>query len=325
MNDTRLNLNETSGSDRSRRPARGRRLVTAAGCALVAAALATGALGCSKAAQITVAPDGVSVDDGTNAITYVLPATASQAEAQDGAEQAQEAQQTQQKEAAQAAETGTITVSGSDSVVTTPDMAELSLGVRIQSEKASDAQTEAAETIAAVKEAIVALGVSEDDISTSSLYLNPRYDWSGSTETIVGYEMNVTLSIENLPVAQVGTVISAATAAGANSVGNASYYCSDYDALYQEALASALTMARGKAQAIAETEGGVLGDAVSVTEGYDSQQYRASAATGSSYDAVTTEAAAKDEESASFDVDPGTIEIEAEVTVQYSVTYANEA
>lgn len=322
MNDTRLNLNETSGSDRSRRPARGRRLVTAAGCALVAAALATGALGCSKAAQITVAPDGVSVDDGTNAITYVLPATASQAEAQDGAEQAQEAQQ---EEAATTAETGTITVSGSDSVVTTPDMAELSLGVRIQSEKASDAQTEAAETIAAVKEAIVALGVSEDDISTSSLYLNPRYDWSGSTETIVGYEMNVTLSIENLPVAQVGTVISAATAAGANSVGNASYYCSDYDALYQEALASALTMARGKAQAIAETEGGVLGDAVSVTEGYDSQQYRASAATGSSYDAVTTEAAAKDEESASFDVDPGTIEIEAEVTVQYSVTYANEA
>ena len=322
MNDTRLNLNETSGSDRSRRPARGRRLVTAAGCALVAAALATGALGCSKAAQITVAPDGVSVDDGTNTITYVLPATASQAEAQDGAEQAQEAQQ---EEAATTAETGTITVSGSDSVVTTPDMAELSLGVRIQSEKASDAQTEAAETIAAVKEAIVALGVSEDDISTSSLYLNPRYDWSGSTETIVGYEMNVTLSIENLPVAQVGTVISAATAAGANSVGNASYYCSDYDALYQEALASALTMARGKAQAIAETEGGVLGDAVSVTEGYDSQQYRASAATGSSYDAVTTEAAAKDEESASFDVDPGTIEIEAEVTVQYSVTYANEA
>ena len=322
MNDTRLNLNETSGSDRSRRPARGRRLVTAAGCALVAAALATGALGCSKAAQITVAPDGVSVDDGTNAITYVLPATASQAEAQDGAEQAQEAQQ---EEAATTAETGTITVSGSDSVVTTPDMAELSLGVRIQSEKASDAQTEAAETIAAVKEAIVALGVSEDDISTSSLYLNPRYDWSGSTETIVGYEMNVTLSIENLPVAQVGTVISAATAAGANSVGNASYYCSDYDALYQEALASALTMARGKAQAIAETEGSVLGDAISVTEGYDSQQYRASAATGSSYDAVTTEAAAKDEESASFDVDPGTIEIEAEVTVQYSVTYANEA
>ncbi len=335
MNDTRLKLNENGGTEArsgfdedgrpmgvtgrtgarargGKAPAGGRRLAATAGCALLAAALATGALGCTKAAQVTVAPDGVSVDDGTNAITYVLPATGSRTEARQGAAEA-------------VAETRTVTVSGSDSVVATPDMAELSIGVRVQNEKASEAQREAAETVEAVKKAVVALGVPEEDVSTSSLYLNPRYDWSSSSETIVGYEMSVTLAVKNLPVAQVGAVVTAATAAGANTVGNASYYCSDYDALYRQALTSALSMARGKAEALAKAEGGALGDALSVTEGRDSQFYRNSAAMGSTYDATAEAAAEGDAKGASFDVDPGTVEIEAEVTVQYGVTYAGAA
>lgn len=214
----------------------------------------------------------------------------------------------------------TVTVTGTDSVSVAPDVADLSLAVRTESADATTCQDQAAQAVDAVTAALVASGVPEESIVTSDVNLYPQYDYSTNVETIVGYQMYVGITVRGLSVDQVGETVSTATAAGANVVNNVSYYCSDYDAQYEQALLKAIEQARGKAEAIAGATGATLGSPVSVTEGYDGQQYRL---TNSIAYAADEEAATADSGAGSsqlkLDIDPGTIEIEASVTVEYSV------
>lgn len=214
----------------------------------------------------------------------------------------------------------TVTVTGTDSVSVAPDVADLSLAVRTESADATTCQDQAAQAVDAVTAALVASGLPEESIVTSDVNLYPQYDYSTNVETIVGYQMYVGITVRGLSVDQVGETVSTATAAGANVVNNVSYYCSDYDAQYEQALLKAIEQARGKAEAIAGATGATLGSPVSVTEGYDGQQYRL---TNSIAYAADEEAATADSGAGSsqlkLDIDPGTIEIEASVTVEYSV------
>lgn len=213
----------------------------------------------------------------------------------------------------------TVTVTGTDSVSVAPDVADLSLAVRTEAADAATCQDQTAQTVNAVKAALVAFGVPEESIVTADVSLYPQYDYSSSVETIVGYQMYVGVTVKGLAIDQVGDAISTATGAGANVVNNVSYYCSDYDAQYQQALLLAIEQARSKAEAIAGATGAVLGDPVSVTEGYQNAQYRVTSNLAYAADEAATADSGASAAQMSIDVDPGDIEIEATVTVEYRV------
>lgn len=278
---------------RQDRPSKARRVAALAGCALLVPALALATAGCDAKPQATVDASGVTLTDPSGAQAYVISAAPS-------------------PEASR-----TVTVSGTDSVQAVPDTAQVTVGVNLQADTAEQASEQVSQAVDEVRAALAAMGVDEDDVATSSVYMYPRYDYSSSVEKIVGYEMNVSLTVKNLSLDEAGKAISTATAAGATSVGGVSYYCSDYDAQYQRALEKALAVAEGKAQAIAASNGDVLGARVSVSEGYDGQVYRN--AESKSFDGAVMEAAAADMAGGSLNVDPGTIEIGASVTVVYEV------
>lgn len=275
----------------------GRRIAAVAGSALVASALAFTAAGCAQRPEITITQDGVTVSNGDQTRTYALPS------------------------AAQSAENRTITVTGTDSVLVEPDTAEVAIGVVGEGADADTARRKAVETVEDVRAALEDAGVAADDIVTNGLYLNPHYDYSSSSETIAGYEMRVELRVKGLALGQAGEAISIATAAGASSVDGVSYYRSDYDAQYEKALAAALEMAREKAEAICLSTGGSLGSAVSISEGYDGQTYRGNESTWVSGETAMA-MDAKAEAGGAVPVNPGTIEIEATVTVEYEVAPA---
>lgn len=215
----------------------------------------------------------------------------------------------------------TVEVTGSDKILATPDMAEVELGVTLLADDADAAQQDVAKTLAKVTDALEALGVDAEGIAVSNLRVYPQYDYSESVEKIVGYQASVSVTVKNLTLEDAGRAVSAATAAGANQVQGVSYYCSDYDALYGQALDAALAMAQNKARSIAAANGDTLGDVLSVIEGYDSQAYRnVSRAAGMSVSAQA-DAAAKEEASdfGGINLDPGTISIQASVTVQYQL------
>src|SRR5262249_22002580 len=87
-----------------------------------------------------------------------------------------------------------------------------------------------------------------------------------ASDQVVGYRASNTVAVTVRDLPNVGPVIDAALAAGANSLSNLQYGLSNQEELRQAALAAAVTNATRKAQAIAASIGATITDVVSVTE-----------------------------------------------------------
>jgi len=164
----------------------------------------------------------------------------------------------------------TLSVDGTGRVKVTPDVADITLGVRIQKERAGAAAEAAAATMTKVVEALLAAGIPEEKIQTVALSLNPVYDYNGTPPKVVGYEAVNLVSVRIEDVAGVGAVVDAATEAGATSVDGISFGVADPTAFEAEARAAAVLAARAKADTLAGAAGveivGVL--ALSEAAGY---------------------------------------------------------
>jgi uncharacterized protein len=162
----------------------------------------------------------------------------------------------------------TISLTGSGSSSAQADQATVNLGVQVISELANEAIGENAETMTAVIEAIKALGVSEDDIVTTSYSVYPQYDWTEDGRVFVGYSVTnlVQVTVKDLDI--VGDVIDAAAVAGANQINGINFELSDAkrEELKTNAYIAALGDAQDKADVIAETLGLSISGVQSVTE-----------------------------------------------------------
>lgn len=206
-----------------------------------------------------------------------------------------------------------VTVNSTEQVSVVPDIAEIVYSIQTQG---SDAQTCQEENSAASDQVVALLkqlGVAENSIRTTGYYLNPVYDWSGSMQVLTGYEAVTTLTISDLPMDQVGEILTQSVDAGVNNIQSISYLSSEYDQAYQEALSLAVAAARTKAEALAQTEGYSVGEILSVqeTSGYSEARYNDTAL------AQSTMTAAAAEESVS--IMPGELDIEASVVVEFSM------
>ena len=212
-----------------------------------------------------------------------------------------------------------IVVTGQDEVRVSPDMAQMVFEVRTQAATAQECQQKNGEDLNAAVEVLKGLGVEENSMQTSAYGMNPIYDWNSSTQEITGYEMSTSLTVSDIPIDQAGTMISQAIAAGVNSLDSVSYFCSTYDESYQEALNKAVAVAQNKAQALAEAGGRTLGEVISIEEyGYNPSQRYA----GGSANLVREESgagAANMAAAADMSVMPGEIQVEAQVTVTFSL------
>ena len=216
--------------------------------------------------------------------------------------------------AACAEETSSVTVSASSVKTTTPDTAEVNLGISEYGEEAAEVQGVIAKKISAVKAALS--DIPEDSVSVTNYYVNPQYNYDSASEDynkIVGYNVSVSIIISDVAADEVGELITKCTEAGANNVGNVEYKCSNYEEVYASALSDAVKKAKGKAEVIAEAAGGTLGSIISISENYENAYFRRS----ESYDAgaLKNMAAAED----SMELSPEDAEIQAGVTIEYKL------
>ena len=162
----------------------------------------------------------------------------------------------------------TISLTGAGSASAQADQATVNLGVQVISELANEAIAENAETMTAVIDAIKALGVSEDNIITTSYSVYPQYDWTEEGRVFTGYSVTnlVQVTVKDLDI--VGDVIDAAAVAGANQINGISFELSDAkrEELKTNAYVAALGDAQDKADVIAETLGLTITGVQSVTE-----------------------------------------------------------
>lgn len=158
-----------------------------------------------------------------------------------------------------------ITAVGVATVSGRPDIAYLTLGVSTEDRNASKAASDNAATTSAVIDAIVRAGVSRSDIETAQYTVTPLVDYRTQRPVTTGYQVSNIVRVKLKALGNVGGVIDAAMAAGANTVQSVRFEIDDNTKLRQQALVSAIAKARAEAELIASTLGVSLGKAISVS------------------------------------------------------------
>jgi len=204
--------------------------------------------------------------------------------------------------AAAETETGGITVTGTASVSSVPDRAELSFGVESQGQTAKAALAANANEMRRVIAAVKAAGGT--DVKTQYVSLSPRYNETNEVQTFVATN-SVSASIKDLGKA--GAVIDAAVSAGANQVYGPSLSSGDQTELYRQALETAVANARTTARVLAAAANVSLGRVTAIVEGGGAPQPLPYAADK----AMAVE---------STPIEPGTQQTTANVTVTFSVS-----
>lgn len=199
-----------------------------------------------------------------------------------------------------------VVVNGSGKIVVEPDLAYIDLGVQTKNGDASLAQSDNAELMSKVINAIKAAGIDEKDIKTTGYSLYQTYDYDGEgMRSEPYYVANNIVKVTIRDVNAVGEIIDTASTAGANTVNSIRFALEDDSIYYQEALKLAMESAKGKAVAIMGTFDKAPGIPSSVVEsGGGGNLY---------YDYYPAKAAME----ASTPIEAGEITISATVTVTY--------
>ena len=200
-----------------------------------------------------------------------------------------------------------IAVAGVGSAQAKPDIASVSLGVQTQAPVARDAQSENSKLMAQVIDAVKAMGIEDEDISTHGLSLRPRYDREGQRVDAYVATNNVSVIVRDLD--QVGEVLDAGFDAGANVAGGVQFSIADPTDPRNQAMELAVADARSRADVLAKAAGVTIVGVVSVTEdsgGYPSPRPAS----------VMLESAAM---KMATPIEPGELTISVRVRVVYSI------
>lgn len=215
-------------------------------------------------------------------------------------------------------EDGRITLTSSETVEVVPDMAEITFGIITEHSEAGTCQQKNAEKVDALLEYFKENGFEERSIKTSGFSLNPRYDWSGDRRKLIGYEMQTTVVISDVPIDMTGKMLSEGMTKGANEIYGVSYFSSSYDEAYQEALMRAVELARSNAEALAAASGKTLGGVFSIEEHQDNQYGRY--VNADLMMSRTAMGAAKEESvAADMAVEPGELQVTADISIVFEM------
>jgi len=204
----------------------------------------------------------------------------------------------------------TISVLGDGRVLVQPDVAQASFGVEATGQTLSAAQADASTRMQAVVDALVAQGVPREEIRTSRLSANPVYDQKDNT-IIRGYHASNSVQVKLRQLDQVGAIVDAVTAAGANRVDGLSFAVDNLEAPKGQARGLAVQNARIKADQLAGLAGLHVVGVKSIEEADASATPVRAQPMAARSDAYVAASAPP--------VEPGTQEVRTQVTVTYIV------
>ena len=165
-----------------------------------------------------------------------------------------------------------IAVSGTGKIAGTPDTLTISFGVTVLADSVVTAVSRAAESADAVIASLTAAGVAEEDIQTANYSIFPQYDYRNDTQTLIGYQVNNTVTAKVRDLDAAGNIIDDVAAAGGDTVtvSGVSFSIEDNEQLVEAARAAAWDDARTKAEQLAGLAGVTLGSPTSIVETFSS-------------------------------------------------------
>jgi uncharacterized protein YggE len=163
----------------------------------------------------------------------------------------------------------TISVVGSGSASTQPDIAYVTVGVRTEAEEASEALSQNNQQMNDLIDTLLEAGLSTQDIRTQTINLFPQYsnepNQTGQLE-VIGYTATNTVEVRVSDIAEVGQILDTAVQQGSNLIENIRFDVSDSTEPLQQAREAAFNDARQKAEQLAELAGVQLGQVNAIYE-----------------------------------------------------------
>mgnify|MGYP003287858752 CR=1 FL=1 len=199
-----------------------------------------------------------------------------------------------------------ITVVGSGTARTVPDVADWSFGVQSDAETASAALNAAAGATRQIVKALRDAGISKEDLRTEQVSLYPRTTDDG--RAVIGYTASSTVHATVKELGKAGSVVDAAVAAGANQIYGPTLRVSDSRAQYRAAADAAFDDAKAHAEALAAKAGVTLGGPVAIVE------------SGGSPPVLTEGERLMADAAQGVPIEPGTQEIGATLTVTFAIS-----
>jgi len=148
-----------------------------------------------------------------------------------------------------------------------PDIATIGAGVVTQATKARDAMTANATAMSATIAALKRAGVSDRDIQTQSINLQPQYRYGDNQPPVLtGYQASNRVSVRIRDMAGAGGVIDALVASGANQIDGPTLSVEHPETALDEARAKALATARTRADLYAKAAGLTVRRIVRISE-----------------------------------------------------------
>ena len=169
-----------------------------------------------------------------------------------------------------------IWVTGQASVNVEPDLVLLTVGVETTGETVAQARAEAAGAMDAITEAVMAHGLSEQDVQTQSFNIWPQYEFPEviseevrtRRQVLVGYTVNNAARIKIRDVEAVGEIIDDVAAAGgdATRISGIDFSIEDPTPFMSQLREDAVKDALAKAEHLAELTGVAVGDLIFIGE-----------------------------------------------------------
>lgn len=208
-------------------------------------------------------------------------------------------------------ETPVVVTSGEGEVKRAPDRAWVTIRAESRARDPKEAQRLNSDAMNAVMAKLKGMALGDEAIRTTSYELQPEFDYANGRQTLRGYVARNTVEVRLDEISRVGDVLGAAVGSGATSVGGLRFDLKDREGAEREALRLAVRDARGRADAAAAGAGMKIERVTRIEETRTPiprpmVQMR---------EMVQMQTAAE----AAPPIDPGTIEIRAQVTLTAAI------
>lgn len=209
----------------------------------------------------------------------------------------------------------TITVGAEGSIKVEPDVAYVTFTVETRGKTAQEAQQANADQFAAVEKTLYeTYAMDKKDVQTTSFNVQPEYNYTEKEgQVLKGYVADHTVQVAYRKLEEIGKLLDALSAAGANRMNGVSFGTEKQEQYELEALKQAMENADAKAGVLASSAKRQLGAVLNIVQGDAAEipsLVRAESAK-LSFDAAAS--------AASTSVQGGQIEIRTSVTVQYEM------
>ena len=160
-----------------------------------------------------------------------------------------------------------LDVSATGEVTRVPDLAIISAGVQTLQPTATAAIEENAARMERVRAALKRAGIEDKDIQTSSLSLNPEYQYDQNRPPrLTGYRASNTVNVKFRDLKRTGTILDALVAEGANQISGPNLTIDKPESALDEARARAIANGRARADLYARALGMRVVRLISISE-----------------------------------------------------------